>query len=62
MHLSGSLSLSCSCPLSLALLLLADWTKPSRGQHMRSSIKPEGELAEVEGFMIAKGYEDLDPH
>lgn len=29
---------------------------------MRSSIKPEGELAEVEGFMIAKGYEDLDPH
>lgn len=61
MHLSGSLSLSCGCPLSLALLLLADWTKPSRGQHMRSSIKPEEELAEVEGFMIAKGYEDHDP-
>lgn len=54
MHLSGSLSLSCGCPLSLALLLLADWTKPSRGQHTRSSIKPEGELAEIEGFMIDK--------
>lgn len=53
MQRSGSVSPRCGCPLSLALLLLAEWTKPSRGQHIRTtSSRPEGEPTEIEGFMI----------
>lgn len=54
MHRSGSVSTRCWCPLSLALLLLADWTKPSRGQHIRTSRRPDGGPAAAaadEGFM-----------
>lgn len=51
MHCSGSVSPRCGCPLSLALLLLADWTKPSRGQHIRTSSRPEGGPIDIEGFM-----------
>lgn len=51
MHLSGSVSPKCGCPLS-ALLLLADWTKASRGHHNRTSSRPEEEPTEIEGFMI----------
>ncbi|GAA6236292.1 uncharacterized [Lates japonicus] len=52
MHRSGSESPRCGCVLSLALLLLADWTKPSRGQHIRTSSRPEGGPTEMKGFMI----------
>lgn len=52
MHRSGSVSPRCGCPFSLALLLLADWTKPSRGQHIKTSSRPEGGPKEIRGFMI----------